>query len=55
MDQISAAAISADGASLTFTDGSSLNVAGSVGATFKLADGSTYLADQTSGQWIRNS
>ena len=54
MDQISAAQINSDGINLSFTDGGTLNVVGNVGATFKLADGSTYLADQSSSQWIKN-
>ncbi len=55
MDQISSAQINSDGINLSFTDGGTLNVVGNVGATFKLADGSTYLADQSSSQWIKNA
>lgn len=53
MDQISVAQINSDGINFSFTDGSTLNVLGNVDATFKLADGSTYLADQSSSQWIK--
>ena len=55
MDQISSTQINSDGINLSFTDGGTLNVVGNVGATFKLADGSTYLADQSSSQWIKNA
>lgn len=53
LEQISSSSISADGVNLNFTDGSSLNVVGNVGATFKLADGSAYVANQSSEQWTK--
>ena len=53
LNQISSTQINSDGINLSFTDGGTLNVLGNVAATFKLADGSTYLADQSSSQWIK--
>ena len=44
-----------DDVTLTFSDGSSLIVSGEVGATLALTDGSTYVADQTSGQFMRTN
>ena len=53
LDQITGANVDSSGVALTFSDGSSLMVAGNVGATFAVADGSAYVAEQSSGQFIR--
>ncbi|MBR6014318.1 MAG: hypothetical protein IK062_11160 [Selenomonadaceae bacterium] len=55
LDQILSAQINSDGVNISLTDGSKLNVCGNVGATFKLADGSTYLADQSSYEWKKTN
>ncbi|MBR1805190.1 MAG: hypothetical protein IJ774_02260 [Selenomonadaceae bacterium] len=55
LDQITGANVTSSGVSLTFSDGSTLAVAGNVGATFALADGSTYIADQSTGQFNRTN
>ena len=41
-----------NGVALAFSDGSFLTVAGDVDATFILADGSSYKADQESGTFV---
>ena len=55
LDQITGSNVNSDGVVLNFSDGSNLTVAGTVGATFALIDGSTYVADQTSGQFTRTN
>ncbi len=55
LEQIIGTTVNADGVGLTFSDGSSLTVAGNVGAAFALSDGSTYVADQSSGHFTRTN
>ncbi len=55
LDQITGANVDANGVALNFSDGSSLAVAGNVGAAFALADGSTYIANQSTGQLTRTN
>ena len=44
--------VNANGVSMNFSDGSSLNVAGNVGAKFVLSNGAAYRADQSTGAFI---
>ena len=55
LDQITGTNVTSSGVALNFSDGSTLAVAGTVGATFALTDGSTFVADQTSGQFTRTN
>ena len=55
LDQITGANVTSSGVNLNFSDGSSLAVAGTVGATFALTDGSTFVADQSTGQFTRTN
>ncbi|MBR2518565.1 MAG: hypothetical protein IKE46_02075 [Selenomonadaceae bacterium] len=55
LSQITGANVNSNGVALNFSDGSSLTVAGEVNATFKLSDGSTYLANQSTGQWTQTN
>ncbi|MBR1805191.1 MAG: hypothetical protein IJ774_02265 [Selenomonadaceae bacterium] len=55
LDQITGANITSSAVTLNFSDGSTLAVAGTVGATFALSDGSTFVADQSTGQFIRTN
>ena len=55
LDQIVGSNVNANGAALLFSDGSSLTVAGTVGSTFALTDGSAYVADQSTGQFTRTN
>lgn len=50
-DNIVRADISSNGVSIELTDGSTLNVQSNANIDYKLADGTTYNADHTSGQW----
>lgn len=52
LEQIIGANVNANGVSLNFSDGSSLNVAGNVGAMFILANGSAYRANQSAGTFV---
>ena len=54
-DQITGSSVNANGVALSFGDGSSLTVAGEVNATFKLSDGSTFVANQSTGQWTQTN
>ncbi|MBR1805189.1 MAG: hypothetical protein IJ774_02255, partial [Selenomonadaceae bacterium] len=55
LDQITGTNITSSAVTLNFSDGSTLAVAGNVGATFALSDGSTYVADQSTGQFNRTN
>ena len=55
LDQITGANVTSSAVTLNFSDGSTLAVAGNVGATFALSDGSTYIADQSTGQFTRTN
>ena len=52
LDQITGVNVTSSAVTLNFSDGSTLAAAGNVGAKFALSDGSTYVADQTSGQVV---
>ena len=55
LSQITGSTVNSNGVQMSFADGSNLTVAGEVNATFKLSDGSTYVADQATGQFTRTN
>ncbi len=55
LDQIIGSTVDSNGVALTFGDGSTLTVAGEVNAAFKLSDGSTFVANQSTGQWTQTN
>ncbi|MBE8954410.1 MAG: hypothetical protein SR2Q5_01905 [Quinella sp. 2Q5] len=53
LDNIASTNISRESVSITLSDGSKLNVQSAAAVEYKLADGSTYTADHTTGEWER--
>ena len=53
LEHITATTVNSGGAKIQLSDGSSLEIKGTAAAEYRLNDGSTYIADHNSGQFIK--